>query len=228
MSSEIWQVGQKMSASDMYKDVKENGFEGIKFLRSDMMAVVQLTKACEKMIQAYNEITEDQTSYLVELDNESLELENLQADTEAKIKELMAEIKELEEKKENGTITEEEEAELESKKTELDSFHKSSAADIKTRTDKLTDSADERVKESRSKISIANDYGETTVDKGTPLAETKVKGGFFRKLFGSTGKSKKQVGENAVRTGNELLDKVADSVELNNDIDTKLKKHVKK
>lgn len=70
-----------------------------------------------------------------------------------------------------------------------------------------------------TKAVIATDYGETTVEKGTPLANTQVKGGFFRKLLGTTGKGKKRVGEKAVKTGNELLDKVKNSTNIQEDID---------
>ena len=88
--------------------------------------------------------------------------------------------------------------------------------------EKIKSKNEKRQESYRSKEKVAMDYGETTVEKGTPLAMTEVKGGFFRKLFGTTGKHKKEVGEKAVQTGNELLDKVADTIDVDNDIDKKL------
>ena len=49
MSSDVWKIGQEVNAKDMYKDIRENGLNGCFFLRSELVAVKQLTNICNQM-----------------------------------------------------------------------------------------------------------------------------------------------------------------------------------
>ena len=228
MSSEIWKIGQETTAQEMYDDVKQNGLNHVFFLRSETMAVVQLTKACADMITAYEEVIDDQNEYIVEIDDMTESLSNLTEDIQKRIETLNKEIEELQKKEEDGTITEEEKGKLSAKQEELSNLVNLGSETVSEETKKIKDENDERKSNARTKEKIATEYGELTVEKGTPLAETRVKGGFFRKLFGTTGKNKHDIGVKAVKTGNELLDKVGESSEVQEDIDKKIETNVTK
>lgn len=220
MSSGIWKIGQETSAQNFYNDIK-NGIIGCLFLRGDTFAVNQLTSICNAMTRAYDEVIDDKNEYLFEMDKEIKEFENYKEDVDAKIKQLINEIKSLEQKKQDGSITEEEEKDLENKKEELSTLMSDYGTKIDDKTKGVKEKNDDTINKHKSKAAIAKDYGETTIEKGTPLAETKVSHGFFKKLFGCTGKGKKEAGEKAVKAGNELLDKVNISNEIDSDINKK-------
>ena len=223
MSSDVWKIGQETSAQDMYDNIKQKGLNGCRFLRSDVIAVNQLTKICNAMTEAYDEVIDDKNEYLFEINEKVNEFENLKEDIDTKIQQLMQEIKSLEKKEQDGSITEEEQKNLENKKEELNTLISNSDKQIDDKTKEVKEKSNEKVNKNKSKTAIAKNYGETTVEKGTPLAETKVSHGFFKKLFGCTGKNKKEAGEKAVEAGNNLLDKVDISNELDSDINKKYK-----
>ncbi len=200
--SNVWQIGQKTSASKMY-DIY-CGF-------SKIISIGILTDMCNKMVNQFEEITKDENAYLVELDDIKDNIDSAQSELEEKIAQMKAEIAELEKKYDNGTITDEELEELKQKKNELNNLVSEGNSNINSMNDEATSKGNEVIKKHESKVKVAEDYGKVTVEKGTPLAETKVKGGFFRKLFGTTGKDKKEAGEKAVEAGNTLLDKVNDT-----------------
>lgn len=203
--SNVWQVGQETSASKIY-DIY-SGF-------SKIVSVSILTKMCNEMINEFDEITNDENNYLIELDNIDNEINAAQDELQGKIKKIQAEIAELEKKYDDGTITDEELEELKQKKQELNNLISGGNNEIKSKTNDAKSKGEEVIKTHESKVKVAEDYGKVTVEKGTPLAETKVKGGFFRKLFGTTGKDKKEAGERAVEAGNNLLDKVNTTKEI--------------
>ena len=200
--SNVWQIGQKTSASKMY-DIY-CGF-------SKIISIGILTDMCNKMVNQFEEITKDENAYLVELDDIKDNIDSAQSELEEKIAQMKAEIAELEKKYDNGTITDEELEELKQKKNELNNLVSDGNSNINSMNDEAASKGNEVIKKHESKVKVAEDYGKVTVEKGTPLAETKVKGGFFRKLFGTTGKDKKEAGEKAVEAGNTLLDKVNDT-----------------
>ncbi len=219
MSSEIWKICENKSAEDYFKMCKQIGI-----LKSDTIAVNILADACQGMLDAYDEIINDQNEYVIEIDDIITKAENTFNDIQSKIEKLKEEINELRQKADDGTITEEEREELSSKLGELRRLEDLSISSIKQEKNELSSKNNELDSECRSKAKIATDYGKTAVEKGKPLAETEVKGGFFRKLFGSTGKSKKAAGEKAVSVGTNLLNKVKESSGIQDDIDKKLNK----
>ena len=224
MSSEVWKVGQETKAEDYYKNIKENGLKGNPLLRGEVIAVSQLTKACQAMIEAYDDVIDDQNEYLVEIDDMLERAENTANDIQERIKKLEEEITKLKEKEENGEITDEERGELSSKSEELSYLLKLAESNGKKENEEIKSKNEERKSEYRSKEKIASEYGNKTVEKGQPLAETRVSHGFFKKLFGTTGKHKKEVGEKAVEVGNNLLSKVEESVQTQDKIDKKIDK----
>ena len=219
MSSEIWKVGQEINAQSMFKNINDNGINGCWSVRGEVAAVKVLTQMCNQMTTEFDEILDDQNEYLIEMENADLNFENLKADINEKIKQLYEEIKALEKKEQNGSITEEEQEELKSKKGELDALMKDSDNKVEEQVNAVKSKGDEKIQSQKSKIAVAKNYGEVTVEKGTPLSETEVSSGFFKKLFGCTGKSKKEAGEEAVEAGNNLLDKVTKSNDINDEID---------
>lgn len=204
--SNVWQIGQEQSATKFYDYLKK-----IPFIGSELFAVNRLTSMCNTMINQFDEITKDENAYLVELDDIKDNIDTAKSELEEKIAQIKAEIAELEKKYDNGTITDEELEELKQKKNELNKLVSEGNSNIKSMNNEAASKGNEVIKKHESKVKVAEDYGKVTVEKGTPLAETKVKGGFFRKLFGTTGKDKKEAGEKAVETGNTLLDKVNDT-----------------
>ncbi len=225
MSSEIWKIGVKTNAEDMFNNVKENGVGGCWFARGEVAAVKYLGNLCNAMSEAYDEIIEDQNEYLIDLENDVDSLEDLQEEISEKIKKLYKEIKELEKKEQKGTITEEERLELESKKGELKTLMEDSDNQILEKGNEAKTKSEELTGKYKSKEAAAKDYGTTTVEKGQPLADTELKTkSFWRSLFGGTGREKKEAGEFAVKAGTELLNKVSESAT----IDDKIEKNYKK
>lgn len=196
--SNVWQIGQENSAAQMYDKIK----------LGDVAKVKILTNICNEMTNKFDEITNDENKYLLEVDDINSEIDGMRSDLQAQIEQMKAEIAELEKKYDDGTITEEETKELMQKKGELNELIQNGNSNIKAKGQEASDKGKAVIEKHQSKVAIAKDYGETTVEKGQPLADTKVKNGFFRRLFGTTGKNKKEAGEKAVEAGNTLLSKV--------------------
>ena len=81
----------------------------------------------------------------------------------------------------------------------------------------------EKAKGHRSKAEIATDYGNTAVEKGTPLSEMKDKRkSFWRKTFGGWNKSaEREAGKKAVESGNNLLEQVSTASDIEDKIKTR-------
>lgn len=214
MSADIWKIGQETNAQTMYENSKYIGL-----FKSEVAAVKRLTVICNKMTEAYNDVLKDQNDYLVELEADAASFDALKEDITEKIKALYEEIKDLEQKEKDGTITEEEKQKLADKQSELSVLMKDSDSKVNDQISKTKEKSDKKTSEHKSKMSIAKNYGEVTVEKATPLAEIKVKTkSFWRSIFGGTNESKKEAGVKAVEAGNNLLNKVGESVEINNQI----------
>ena len=213
MSSEIWKIGQETNAQQMYEQAK------IGALNNKIRGVLTLANMCNQMSEVFGEILDDQNEYLLDIENSDFGLQDLKTNLNKQIEKLMDEVKALEIKKQNGDITEEEQKDLNSKREELESLIGNFDSQIKNEKDKINEKSTEKLQENKSKVAIAKNYGEVTIEKGTPLAETEVSSGFFKKLFGCTGQDEKDAGDAAVKAGTELLEKVDISDELNNQID---------
>jgi phage shock protein A len=172
-----------------------------------------MAEICNEMAAEYATAVEDANNYILEIDSSIDELNDLQENVKEQIAKLEKEIAELNEKKENGTITEEEQAELDSKQEQLNSLTSSSNTQIDTMTGDIntrTGKANELISEEKEKI--ATDYGSTAVSKGDELAQTKDKRkSFFRKIFGGWDKSEiREAGTKLSGAGENLLENVTD------------------
>lgn len=227
MAIDIWKIGQYMKADEYYK--VSPFINGCILFSNDVMKANNLAKICNEMSKSYDQIIEDQNDYIVDIDVSLGEISTLEANLEEKIKQLEKEISKLLEKKDNGTITEEEEAELSSKITELDNLKTQGNTEIAQKrgeVGKTTDDAQEADRKSKSKI--ATDYGETALEKGQPLSETKDKRkSFWRKIFGGWNKqAERDAGNRLLEAGNGLLEQVSTSSNLDKEIAKKTKGNV--
>lgn len=212
MSSEIWKIGQQTNAQNLYASIKD----GIKIGTGELLAVKHLTNICDKMSEAFGEIIDDQNEYLIEIEGEAAELESLKDDIDEKLIKLYNEIKAQEKKEQDGSITEEEKQELEAKKSELKAFMKDSDSKIAEKSESFKSKDNTKLNESKSKMSIAKNYGEVTVEKGSAIADSE----YEVKLWfgGSVRLNTTNLGKTAVDAGNNLLDKVETSLEINDKI----------
>ena len=218
MSIEVWQIGKNVNAEDYYNDIKK----AIPF-SSETFAVNALASVCEEMINTYDQIIDDQNDNIIDIDSLTNQMDNKNKSIQERIEKLKKEIAALEQKEQDGNISAEELGALTAKKSELNNLLGLTSSSGEKESKEISEKNEKLKKTYRSKEKIATEYGETSVDKGTPLAQTKVKGGFFRKLLGTTGKNKKRAGERAVNAGNELLNKINDSNKVQEDIDKKVK-----
>lgn len=174
----------------------------------EVNAVVAMTKICEGLSENLNEIKDEYTEYEIDLSDDYADLLTQEKELEEKIIALNKEIKALEEKEANGTITEEEKAELAAKRGELSNLVSNSK---RNEMNDLLDQSEKRNDELKSKLEFAQEVGDTTLEHGQELANTKVKkANWFRRLFGITKKQehKKAVGEKAVEVSTNLLNQV--------------------
>ena len=207
---------QMPNASEMYD--KMSSMPYMVFGKSEIYAVNNLAIICEAMKKDYEQIVDDETEYILDIQEQQQAIEVAQAALNDEIENLENRRIELTAKYADGTITDEEYTELKGISGEIDGL----AASADSKIEASNNSINNTVVQSKnvcSKREAAEDYGNVTLEKGQPLAETEVKGGFFRKLFGKTGKNKKEAGERAVKAGTELLQEVGVSVELEAEID---------
>lgn len=186
-----------------------NFFEKIPSLGNNtVFAVSQMTKICEKMNEELNNIKDEQTNYEMDMAEEYADLLAEQAEIEEKMITLNKEIKDLEQKEKDGTITDEEQKELKTKRGELTNLFKSSKQD---EMNDLINESEQKSNNLNNKLEVAQDFGEVTQEKGQVLADTKVKRAtWFRRLFGVTKRQKerKAIGEKAVEIAKTLIETV--------------------
>ena len=219
MASEIWKIGQDTNAQEMFEKSKRMGI-----WQSEIFGVRKLTEICKTMSASYDEVVDDQNEYLIEMEGEINSIEDLKDEIDEKIKQLFTEIKKLDKKEKDGTITDEEREELKAKKGELDTYMHDADAKLDEKSNKIAESNSKNADKHKSKQAIAKDYGETTVEKGTPLANTEVKTkSFWRSIFGGTGEGRKKAGDAAVKAGEELLNKVGISEEIDKKVEDNIK-----
>ena len=219
--SDVWKIAAKTNASDMYQITKSMIFFG-----SDIMAANRLTNMCNQMSLSYDQIIDDQNEYITEIDAQISEIETLQKELDVKIKEQEAERDKILADAGNEGLSEEDEAKVNTINSEIEALNGdantkigSISSDIKGSSSKLESTV--------SKADAATDYGNTAVEKGTPLANTQDKRkSFWRKLTGSWNKSaEREAGKKAVDAGNNLLDQVETVKAAEKEITKKTKKY---
>lgn len=211
--------GQTQKASEL--------FDKYKTIFGSTLAAKVLTNACNSMSTEVDNIIQDQNDYFGEIEVELGDIIGLQEDMDNQVAQLEKEINELLAKKEDGTITEEEEKELESKTGEISTLTSSANSQIESKNSALKGLV-EKSNSCTSYLKSAEDYASTAVEKGEPLANTQNKRkSFWRKIFGGWDKSGiREVGENLVEAGNNLGDKVGSASQIMNEIKAKAKKSV--
>lgn len=223
--TDVWKIGQNSKASEVWDNAYKAG--GYAVYETRYLGVVQtdITKAntlaniCKAMSETYSQIVDDQNEYLVEVDEEMKEIEALQQELEAKIKAQEAERNKILEAAGHDGLSEEDEAKVNSIEDEISGLTEDTNTKIADINSKV-DSTSEKAKGHRSKAEIATDYGETAVEKGTPLSEMKDKRkSFWRKAFGGWNKSaEREAGKAAVDAGNDLLEQVATATDVEDKI----------
>ena len=94
--ADVWKIAQKISAEDMYKTPSlritqnEDGgvkivFLGFMFGRDDVTKVNNLTAMCEQMSSDYEGIVDDNNVYVLEIEQEMDDIQNLQTELEKEI-----------------------------------------------------------------------------------------------------------------------------------------------
>ena len=219
--SDVWKIAAKTNASDMYQITKSMLFFG-----SDIMAANRLTNMCNQMSLSYDQIIDDQNEYITEIDAQINEIETLQKELDAKIKEQEAERNKILSNAGNDGLSEEDEAKVNTINSEIEALNGDANAKIGSISSDIKGSSS-KLESTVSKADAATDYGNTAVEKGTPLANTKDKRkSFWRKLSGSWNKSaEREAGKKAVEAGNNLLDQVETVKTSEKEITKKTKKY---
>ena len=211
MSVDIWQIGEQIKASDYYNYAKNNVKQNFQawFLTgrayNEAQATKQLANICDAMSTSYDQIINDQNEYVIELNEDLTDFEELKESIDEKIEQLYSEIKILGKKEEDGTITEEEQKELNIKRGELSSYMSDADKQINEKQNNIkSKNIDSQISSFSSKEAIAKDYGETTVEKAEEhLSSLHLFDDIYRI---------------ALQSGNNLLDKVEKSTEINDRI----------
>ena len=220
--SDVWKIGQENSASKFYETHKDFRFAGI---GGNHFAVSMITHICNAMAESYDQTIDEQAEYLTEIEELNQEIEELKLQLEEEIETRNKENENLvSQQNEDGTLTTDasekinaNNSEIEGLETQFGSLINAKSAEVEAHTNSA--------KNVKSKEKIAKDYGETAIEKGQPLVETKDKRkSFWRKLTGSWDKSgTRELGQKAVDAGNNLLEKVNVSAEISNEINKKSK-----
>lgn len=217
--SDVWKIGQDIKAADFYKGIEKMLFS------SERVAAKAIAGICDKMAETYEQAIDEQNEYLLEVEELNQEIEELKKELEAEVEARNNEIDELNSKtNEDGTFEDGVSDSIGQKEDEIAQLNSEFGSLISAKSAEI-DASVNNSKQVRSKEKIATDYGETAVEKGQPLAETKDKRkSFWRKLTGSWDKSAtREAGQKAVDSGNNLLEKVGISAEIDNEINKKTK-----
>lgn len=213
--ADIWKIGQDMKAEEFYK-------KSLPMMFGDIQRVNLLADVCNGMSKSYEQTIEDQNSYLLEIDAQMDEVEKLQQELERQIKERKAEQEKLTRSAGEEGLSEEDKDRITELNDEINALNSETNSKIEGLRGNIKTTSD-RSKSDLSKAEIAMDYGSTAIEKGQPLAEMQdKKKSFWRKTFGGWNKStEREVGKKAVDAGNDLLDKVSISSDIEKDISKK-------
>ena len=205
--SDVSKINQESVATKLYDEIVNKKLWFLSKTMKEEWAVKTLTKNCSKIMIDFEKAVSDQNDYIVEIADINESMNNISNEYNERIEKLEKEIKELKQKEANGTITEEESNRLFSLFDEISSLTGDCNGILKNKKDEFTNKNAGRSDHYKLLEYIATDFGKTTVEKGTPLAN-----------------DKNEIGEKAVKTGNELLDKVAEGKAVELKINTRLKK----
>lgn len=181
----------------------------------------ELTKQCNQMAEIIDKIQEDETEYIVDMNDDISDLKEFKNDKNQELQELYNNIGTLEKKKSAGTITEDEQKELDAKYEELGQFDSNFKSEYGSKYKSFVDKNATFLEQYDSDIKDATALAKEGKSVGKELAKTKVSGGVIKKIFGRTGKDKKQAGEKLVEASTNLGKKVDNVRETELKIKTK-------
>lgn len=208
--------------ADYYNEVMHNNYDKARckygIFNSRLALGEALLETCKEISNDYDTIVDEQEEYLVEMDNLLEDINSLSNEEREKIEKQQKEIEELEAKKKDGTITEEEDKELAEKKSEVVILINNNENSIKTKTTEV-ENVQAKSDISRSKEKVAENWGNTTINEGKEYAsEDDGHGLFGTGLFASDNSDIRELGEDMMKTGNNLLEKVGKSVDIDEEI----------
>lgn len=218
--TDVWKIGQESSANEYYQQLKNMPLIG-----TEVFAARQLAGLCDRMSESYDETIDEQVEYLTEIEELNAEIEDLKLQLEKEVKAKQKENQQLlRQQDEEGNLTAEAGEKINANNGDIENLQAQFGTLIDSKSAEV-DSNIASAKGTRSKEKIATDYGETAVEKGKPLSETKDKRkSFWRKLSGSWDQSaKREAGKLALEAGENLLEKVNTSVEISEEINKKSK-----
>ena len=192
-----------------------------KILNVDKDDVRKISKACafwgfedlffEKAQKEVDEIIEDVNEYVIEIGDVTAQAEEEVENIEEKIEKLKMEIQELEEKEEDGSITEDEEKELETKRGDLQGLQKNESAEIDEHEENM-DVVSGKVKKLKvsEKLDNAESIAQTHLERGQSMANYKVRRSFFARFLGITKSDEEYVesGKKKIEEANEFIGKI--------------------
>lgn len=201
------QKSQGKNAHDFYDSMNL----GI-FSNGDLAKVQIMTKICDDMAQCYDAVIDEQNEYLLEIDTQLGEIDKLQAELEAEVKERKAERDKIISAAGDEGLSDDDKAEVEKLNSEINGMTSETNSKIGDLNGKVT-GASQKAASNADRAETAKDYANTTIEKGEPLANMQDKTkSFWRKLSGSWDKSKERaVGNEAIEAGNNLLTQVQTS-----------------
>lgn len=239
--ADVWKVAQNMSAEDLYNNARlritkseDGGIKsvelGMMFYGDDVTKINNLTAMCEQMSNNYEEIIDDNNAYVLEIEQEINDIQQLQDELEKEIeqknKETEKEVNSIYKNAENEGLTSEEESKIDalwsSSNSEIASLSTQAQSKIDSKNSNVGKIADNATS-SADKAEIATEYANTTIEKGEPLSTMQDKRkSFWRKTFGGWNKAReREAGAKAIEAGNTLLEQVSTS----NDLEKKIGKY---
>lgn len=193
--------------------------------KNELLGVKILTTACEYLDEnVMQDAIEELELNIEEIEEANRKIDvliNEKATKDAENSQRAEKIATLEAKEKDGTITEEEQQELDTLRLEQEGASTDSYNDEIASLTGNINTKSESIATIDAKIEKSFDYGELTLEKGTEYANKKDKRkSFWRKTFGGWDKSAyREAGNAAVEAANDLLE----SAETAKDLNKKLK-----
>ena len=222
MSTDVWQITARVTADEYINKMAMCNIFGDKNVNKAKAAA----QICDELRSTYSEITDEQYEFLFEIEaylKEIMDLETeLEAETEEREEEIAQKNTTLEDKNLTDEELEENETEVESLYDEINNLNSDYGEQISDKSSEVLKSKD-KSQNARSKVQTAQIYANKAIEIGEPLSETKDKTKtVVRKIFGGWDESEtREAGERAVTAGNNLLNYVSESNNIQSEIDKK-------
>ena len=227
MSSDVWNVAKQTDAKTMYETYTNGSSIGARLSTTDRDRLGKIIDMCIEMSEEFEQIIEDQNNYIIEFDSLEDDYVNKQYDIQQEIERLLQEVKELEQKEEDGTITDEERNEQTEKKGRLDALYSSSTQESNNINNKINENKAKIQGTYNEKEAIASNYSNFAITKGKDfldkdITEKEEKGEKITFTPWALGKYLNHVaGESAIAAGENLQEKIEESTGVDKKISSK-------